>query len=244
MFPGQHIVIVQRGVEGSFRGWELRDTLLILLPGPTVLFAVLYRVPLSEPTMAAQVSKTGTGAINIGACRVRTNDKYNRAPAVSGFHGIGGYVKGSGRQSDSSDQGRWPSNLLLVHHAECVQRGVRQVNEPEAKQMSRQIYGKTNTLGRTLTFAGDDGLETIPAWECHATCPVRLLDEQSGDLAPRGNINPTNRLMTTGFTRGGSGEPGLVNYKDTGGASRFYPQFRSLAEALDWLTTLVCAVKG
>jgi site-specific DNA-methyltransferase (adenine-specific) len=66
-------------------------------------------------------------------------------------------------------------------------------------------------------------------WECAEGCPVRALDEQSGNLSPRGNVNPTNRSTTTGFTRGGSGEPGLVDYKDSGGASRFFPQFEGQA---------------
>jgi len=56
--------------QGRYLGWELRDTLLLLLPGPTTLFAALYRVPLQESTVAAQVLKTGTGGIWIDGCRV------------------------------------------------------------------------------------------------------------------------------------------------------------------------------
>lgn len=89
MIPGEHVVRL-----GGFRialaaedeGWEVRDCIIVL--GPVLSqkrTAWLLRWPLEEGTVAAQVLKTGTGALNIDGCRVR---------------GVG--------------LGRWPSNLVLV----------------------------------------------------------------------------------------------------------------------------------
>src|SRR5690606_33710438 len=58
---------------------------------------------------------------------------------------------------------------------------------------------------------------------CVEDCPVRLLDEQSGVLRARGNINPT----TSGGGEGHTVKPGDVVVSDhgpgdKGGASRFF----------------------
>jgi hypothetical protein len=43
----------------------------------------------------------------------------------------------------------------------------------------------------TPGYADPDGYETVPAWECAEDCPVRLLDEQSGESVPR-PVRPEN----------------------------------------------------
>jgi len=61
--------------------------------------------------------------------------------------------------------------------------------------------------------------ETVANWECVEGCPVRLLGEQSGELAPAGGPKYTNH--TSGMF--GLGQPGHI-YKDLGTASRFFFQ--------------------
>ena len=59
------------------------------------------------------------------------------------------------------------------------------------------------------------------AWDCHPDCPIRALDEQSGELRARGNVNGTRH----GHAFFGNCEEQYTpnNYaKDAGGASRFY----------------------
>jgi len=99
--------------------------------------------------------------------------------------------------------GRWPPNLLLVHHTTCG-------SQPE---------------------------------QCHPTCPVRKLDAQSGVITS-GKVAPHHRRNNTmnpadGGYHGHFGDSQLIGYGDSGGASRFYPQFRSLVECVTWLQTLV-----
>jgi len=190
MIPGTHIAVVSKDCfetfSGRFQGWELRDTLLVLTPGPSTLYVFLFRVPLQESTVIAQVLKTGTSGLNIDACRIGTQTKTNSS-SPSKFRQV------------VHNYGRWPSNLLLIHHAECV---------------------------------------NDQAWTCHPSCPVRLLDKQSGER-PSGTSNG-NALVGEIPTKGIPLRRGtLISRYDTGGASRFYPQFKNLSECLDWINKLI-----
>ena len=102
---------------------------------------------------------------------------------------------------------------------------------------------------RPTTYADPDGLETVAAWQCHPTCPVGLLDRQSGVTLSTGgrnrNITPS-AVYGAGKGLGSSsahvtveearGDPG---FGGTGGAYRFYPGFTSLAECLVWVDRLI-----
>jgi hypothetical protein len=135
--PGSHVLILsQEAVSGLFgrdQGFELRDTLLILVPGPTSLWASLFRTPIEEATVAEQVLKTGTGAMWIDGCRIGSGIRQAtagvRTAQDSKGWGVGqggsGYVKGTGALFTT--EGRWPSNLLLVHASECMTTGVKRV---------------------------------------------------------------------------------------------------------------------
>jgi DNA modification methylase len=139
---------------------------------------VVARKPISEKSVARNVLRWGTGAINIDACRVGTG---------------GGGWNGQGTTHDETqwrlnnpdgvqrDSGRWPANLILTHSPNC--NGV-----------------------------------------CTEDCPVRALDEQSGQRTsgkPAGKRN-----AKTGFSTGITpGAYDLTGYGDTGGASRFYTTF-------------------
>lgn len=83
----------------------------------------LVRKPIEEKTVAKQVLKTGTGALNVDGCRVQTDEKIGRNPAGSGFSGMGGYINGMGTMSETSQAGRWPAHLLLSHGDDCINVG-------------------------------------------------------------------------------------------------------------------------
>ncbi len=82
---------------------------------------VLARKPIAEKNVASQVLKTGTGAINIDACRfgygdpcwIGPSEKLN-IPAIVTDEiapaGVAQYARGKARPA-SSDLGRWPANL-------------------------------------------------------------------------------------------------------------------------------------
>jgi hypothetical protein len=123
LVPGAHIAVLADdttvSIEGRLAGLHLRHTMLVLRAGPTTGFVFLFRKAVTKGTIAEQVITTGAGALNIDACRVATHESYKRAPASSGFSGISGYALGTGRMSNTSNVGRWPPNLLLVHGAGC-----------------------------------------------------------------------------------------------------------------------------
>ena len=78
---------------------------------------VLARKPLAEKTVARNVLAHGTGAINVDACRIETDDdiakKYPNGPGGTTFGGGAMMLTEQWRQPS----GRWPANVLLDQHA-------------------------------------------------------------------------------------------------------------------------------
>ena len=264
MQPGSYYVVIttegpRDGIQARQLGLELRDTLAILMPGQT-LHALLLRAPMNKKTVAAQVLATGTGAINIDACRIsavsedvrglrRTQGSPESFYKQDGRHqnSAWGRHQNTGRSSTGSDLGRWPTNVLLVHGLQCVCTGTKRVSPgngsgkvgrhtsagagatPNITDSDRSDFEKS-----VENYVGDDGKETVADWDCQPNCPVKLLDEQSGDLQPPGG----NKYTTHKDGMFGIGAPGK-NYFDSGGASRFFPQFESLSQAAIWLHQLI-----
>jgi DNA modification methylase len=92
------------------REWEGWGTAL----KPATEPICLARKPLSEKSIAANVLKWGTGALNIDGCRIATNGedrsaRYNGKPSLGGQ----GDVAYAGRMEQPWDapEGRWPANL-------------------------------------------------------------------------------------------------------------------------------------
>jgi hypothetical protein len=78
-------------------------------------------------------------------------------------------------------------------------------------------------------YAAADGTETIPAYDCAAGCPMADLDAQSGTLTSVGsakNYRTPDKSEVYG-TYEYSGRRPDNSYADTGGASRFFPTFRT-----------------
>lgn len=80
---------------------------------------VLARKPLSEKTVALNVLKWGTGALNIDASRIEGIPPVVPQPAFNTTGEIYNMKTGEGRsgQMSNSTQGRWPANLLLDEEA-------------------------------------------------------------------------------------------------------------------------------
>ncbi len=75
-----------------------------------------------EGTVAANVIKWGVGGINVDACRVGTEARYN-PPACSAKDTFN-CSPGSGETfKGQTVLGRWPSNILLSHSSDCVCTG-------------------------------------------------------------------------------------------------------------------------
>jgi hypothetical protein len=84
--------------------------------------------------------------------------------------------------------------------------------------------------GKYAGRADSDGTETVPAFVCSPPCPVRMLDEQSGESqspisrerTPDGPAQATWSLGRTGGVQVGHG--------DSGGASRYFLNVKPDAE--------------
>lgn len=169
----------------------------------------LIRKPLSG-TVAATVLEHGTGALNIGACRVAANGRPLRevAPLRPDVEYRGSALEGrvdgslaSSRAAGTTDQGRWPSNVVLTH-------------SPLLDPVSGEVIGD----------ACADG--------CQPGCAVLELDRQSGTTSVTGRRSARSKAATVEGTTWGTDNHESREYPgDSGGASRFFPQFRWEAKA-------------
>jgi len=102
-FPKSH------NLKGEWQGW---GTAL----KPALEPITVARKPLGEKTVAANVLKHGTGAINVDGCRIDTNGE---TPKGSGNpvknadpHAIQPGRSGGNGGNETSPLGRWPANLI------------------------------------------------------------------------------------------------------------------------------------
>lgn len=128
--------------------------------------------------------------------------------------------------------GRWPSNLVLCHTPDCKQVGTKKVkanSEGSGKLWSHYRDGTEDRAEAVPARIGDeDGTETVTDWECADGCPVKALDGQTGTLV----IGKPSGVRHEGGTMlaGGGNLVPLTGFGDSGGASRFFPQFQYTPE--------------
>lgn len=203
---------------------------------------VLCRKPF-KGTVASNVLEHGTGALNIGACRIG-----RAADDVPGWHQTG--AKGSeGYQGSDTfkihdmsaeeiqkrcgSKGRWPANAILSHSDRCQLVGTRKVKGCLAEVIQGGKDGGGFDVGssdgtRHTVFEGygdADGMEEVDEYACVPGCPVRMLEDQAGNrksgkahvLRRRDSL----REKTSGWGMRRDSNAGHL-YGDQGGASRFY----------------------
>jgi hypothetical protein len=90
---------------------------------PAVEFWHLIRKPISEKTVAANVLKWGTGALNIDASRIELSGNENLSAVQDGRIYGDGEKYGTAKQHHTTPTykptGRFPANLVLSHDPEC-----------------------------------------------------------------------------------------------------------------------------
>jgi DNA modification methylase len=139
------------------------------------------------------------------------------------------------RERPGERLGRWPANLCLSHHEDCVCLGDKRVrigkNNGGAAGASRNgTMGDFAVPAKAFDYADQDGMETVEAWQCHPDCPVRLLDEQSGQSVSRArpaNHEPCGKKgQSLNLSQWDKWHTSGEHYGDQGGASRFFATFR------------------
>lgn len=172
-----------------------------------------FRKPISEPTIAENVAKHGTGGINIDATRVKhasPEDLENHKAMVAAIKSRGGSMANSWKNSSDlsganevKEGGRWPANAIMTHGDDCKKVGSKKVDAPVINRFNDGMKPFGGGAGHeyTSTQTGDaEGKEEVAVYECAPGCPIAELDAMSG-----------------GSSR--------VIQANTGGASRFFAQF-------------------
>lgn len=215
---------------------------------------LVFRKPL-KGTLASNVLEHGTGALNIDATRVRHASKEDFEAHKKGVDAI--REKGGSRDKswkNSSDlsganevtaSGRWPSNCLLEHSPLCTKVGTKKIRGShavvakgesfEGKTLlseNKHVFGAYSKEKPLMSHVGLDGLEETEAWECAEGCPVKALDDQSGErpstLTGRADPNDSHQHPGTVMRPNSAflGERSHLSkvYADNGGAARFFTQ--------------------
>jgi len=179
---------------------------------------LVFRKPIEEKTIAAQVLATGTGGVNIDACRVEHSENLavDREPHKMDTNNQGWGFKAVSR----GNQGRWPANILLVHSEGCKIVGTKKVSAPVINRFTDGMKPFGEGVGHAFTSeqTGDaDGMEEIPIYECEDGCPVKMLDEHSGQSKSPGGtsrffgqLQPDAPFFYSGKASRGERNSGLV----------------------------------
>jgi hypothetical protein len=195
---------------------------------------ILARKPLSEKTVAANVLKHGTGAINVDGCRIGTEARplvkpdRHHGTGNSWDGGVDGSLHGS-KACGSTTEGRWPANLLLTHDERCVCVGKATLpGKPSDKRAPTKHEGPAkfgySENRHQFNYEG----ETQEVWACVPSCPVRMLDSQSGITQSSGKTDRRRGSALNGWGPGdadgwsGGWHKRGTAHADAGGASRFF----------------------
>lgn len=214
---------------------------------------IIARKPLSEPTVAANVLKHGTGAINGDGCRVKTSDELgggrlsgptNMTATCGGTEWDRPWMHDDAKRAEYAAKtaakvakaqhlGRWPANLVLSHAPGCRLVGEKKVIGTSTGNGDAPVgdssRGNVPPLrrGTFVNRTNPDGTETVPAYECVEGCPVAELDRQSGERKP-GRFSGANK-RGLGYhgadNREADGSRAFRSLGDRGGASRFFNTF-------------------
>lgn len=212
----------------EWSGWNVN-----LKPAWEVILC--FRKPLAAPNVAANIVEHGTGGLNVDACRVATEDNLNGGaycPNKKNDGEWGTMHRYAGREY-RPPLGRYPPNLLLQHHPDCVRKGTKDIksNLDRPRRTGRTAEARTRyRMGAQeakVGHADSPGLETVEDWECHPDCAVRLLAEQSGIRTSGGGIKTKSGRVSHSYNANPTTVRDGRDYglPDSGTATRFFPQF-------------------
>jgi DNA modification methylase len=119
----------------------------------------LARKPISEKTVAANVLKWGTGALNIDACRVVTSEDTSRElQDMRGGNFAGGNGLGKlGRIGGGHSEGRFPANLCHDGSAEVLAGFPSKTGNGFRANASRSSPDRVSVGGFDYDFRGERG---------------------------------------------------------------------------------------
>jgi site-specific DNA-methyltransferase (adenine-specific) len=183
---------------------------------------VLARKPLNG-TVAANVLEHGVGALNIDATRIgNTGGTTKGDPPKGKSNGVWNNGLNGACEIVPIAAGRWPANLTLTHHHECIPRRVT------ADTYGEDEHGVSGFASGYTPGHNTRNTTTVTVWDCHPECPARILDTQSGHLHGSGNKSDQgsgkgNDYNASSYKVSYKGQAAR-DHGDSGGASRFFTQ--------------------
>jgi site-specific DNA-methyltransferase (adenine-specific) len=158
---------------------------------------VLARKPLSESSIAANVLKHGTGAINVDSCRIGTGEP--RQSMTGGMGRKASPVYGQFARDEVQDivttQGRWPANLIHDGSEEVLERFPESnSSEPREPSGSRQRQSGFHMTDGSGGF-GDSGSAARFFYTAKADADDRL-GSKHPTVKPLDLIQYLTRLIT------------------------------------------------
>lgn len=202
-----------------------------------------------DGTIADNVLKHGTGALNIEACRIRlapsepdSGAAYyaNRGmPMPPNHQSYFGESSGNTITSVPLPNGRWPANFIVAHKSECRRVGLASVKSdghyPKARPRGSVDAGPSGHAGQEGLRESYTSGEVVETWSCVPGCPAQELDRQSGHRRSSGFNGGTAVKRSSGSDSdgheavrfGAESRPSgtkMVLHDDQGGASRFFLQ--------------------
>lgn len=142
---------------------------------------VLARKPLGEKTVAENVLRWGTGALNIDGTRIATTDRFGGgSKATSGF--VNGYEHDG--WTPGNEQGRWPANFMHDGSKEVLE--LFPESKPATESAARFFYcAKASKAERNA------GLDALPIKrpDTRTQSGMGTFDEKG--VQPQRNFHPT-----------------------------------------------------
>lgn len=202
-----------------------------------------------DGTVAHNVQTHGCGALNIDAARIGS-ESTQRSVNIHGVLQLNGvnhrpyHDAAPVHRTNGSTLGRFPAALALVHDEGCVCEGTRRVLGDARTGGGERPggfgdVGSESGNGRPCApgHADPDGMESIDAWTCTATCAVAELGRQSGESESTSNVRrnsgrPESVAKGAEYNRVGYG------HADAGTAARFF--YQAKASSSDRLAYITC----
>ncbi len=147
-----------------------------------------------EGTIAQNVLRYGTGALNIDGCRIGFRDHADERSSKAknrhaDFRSKARNNRIYGRDERSRDNydelGRWPANVTLSHTEDCRQVGHSNIRSNGHYPAVRGTggLGTSGHKGQRRLADHVSAGELVERWECSPDCAVLMLDQQSGDVS-------------------------------------------------------------
>jgi len=129
---------------------------------PAVEFWFLIRKPIEEKSVALNVLKHGTGGINIDGSRIGTEEKLQAGRGINktDYNSPSGYKTSNRAPYIQATQGRFPSNLVLSHDAECKEDqctdecAVKLLNDQSGPCKTGELTGQPRVENKVFGKAG------------------------------------------------------------------------------------------